>query len=340
LKNNKVFLTIIVLILFIGYILYSKTYFTIYGDIRFPAARGPNQTICAINSVNKTETCTDDENFDKNGLKVRPGKYTIYSTVNDEKSDERWDNLVGYKAFYNEYMKEDCGIYPPDENKKEKCNKLKEEINPVLINALPFKKIDGIKFDWLNSREYEDNMESLKSKTEVINYEQVYVPKKSKEGFCWTTSIASNLEKRWRCSTVDKYIYDPCFETDSGQVVCDVDSEIEGSGFELKLTEPLRKESKNNDSSEYTRYYKIELQNGLDCYLQTGTADEINNELTFYYCTEENTHLLGGRDGLIEKDLFDKSGEYWKVRLVHYDYKKDSGKTVPVENVNVVKVWE
>lgn len=345
-KTKKNYITKIVLfglicLIFLGYFLFSTTYSTIYGEIRFPAARGPSQTICAINTLTQKETCIEDENFNKNGLKIKPGIYTIYSIVNDEKSDERWDNLVGYKAFYNEYVKEGCGNYLTTyQEKKEKCDQLKMNINPITIYALPFKKIDGIKFDWFNSGEYEEKKESLKSKTEVISFQPLSIPKNRKEGFCWSPSIASNLEKRWRCSTSDHGIYDPCFETESGQVVCDVETNVEGSGFELKLTEPLPVESKNNNSTEYTRYYKIELQNGVDCYLETGTASTINDELSFYYCSEENTHLLGGQDGLIENNIFDKSGEYWKVRFVHYDYKKDSEKMVPVESINVLKVWE
>lgn len=334
-KINKYFLVFLLLVT--GLFLYIRSFSTIHGDIRYPAARGPSQTICAINNFTQKETCIEGEDFVKNGLKIRFGQYTIYSTVNDEESDERWDNLVGYKAFYNEYVKENCDDYLEYRDKKEKCDQLEKNVNPISVLVLPNKVIEGIKFDWFNSREYEEKMERSKTKTEVLEYKQVEIPKQSKEGSCWTFSIASSNSRAWRCMT-ENYIYDPCFETDTGQVVCAIDSGIE-EPFELKLTEPLPKQ-RNSDTREAS-YWLMELENGLKCYVYTGTADIVNNELVYHYCPPYSYLLSGIKNGEGgENKTIDKNGEYWTVRMVVDPYDEPSDKILPVEVINVVRVWE
>lgn len=174
-------------------------------------------------------------------------------------------------------------------------------------------------------------------KTEINEYKQVEIPKQSKEGSCWTFSIASSNSRAWRCMT-ENYIYDPCFETDTGQVVCAIDSGIE-EPFELKLTEPLPKQ-RNSDTREAS-YWLMELENGLKCYVYTGTADIVNNELVYHYCPPYSYLLSGIKNGEGgENKTIDKNGEYWTVRMVVDPYDEPSDKILPVEVINVVRVWE
>ncbi len=176
------------------------------------------------------------------------------------------------------------------------------------------------------------------TKTEIIEYKQKDVPKNSKNGSCWTVSIASSSKMAWRCST-DHTIYDPCFETDSGQVVCGIDFGEEDA-FELKLTEPLPKQ--RNDETRSPSYWKIELENGIECFVYTGTAGLLNNELVYHYCTD-NAYLLSGivdGEGGDDKTL-NKDSEYWKARVVFCPESDECyRKTLPVKEVNVIKVWE
>lgn len=175
------------------------------------------------------------------------------------------------------------------------------------------------------------------TKTEIIEYKQTYIPKNSKKGKCWNPSIASSGSNAWRCMT-DEFIHDPCFETDSGQVVCGIDSEKEDA-FELKLTEPLPKQ--RNDNTREPSYWKIELENGLNCYVFTGTAGNLNNEYVYHYCPPNGYLLSGmkiGEDG--EDNTLNKKGEYWKVRMVVDLDDKGYSQTLPVEEVNVIRVWK
>lgn len=177
------------------------------------------------------------------------------------------------------------------------------------------------------------------TKTEIVEYKQTDIPKNSKKGSCWTVSIASSGSRAWRCST-DHTIYDPCFETDSGQVVCGVDSENEKDAFELKLTEPLPKQ--RNANTRESSYWKIELENGLNCYIFTGTAGNLNNEYVYHYCPPYGYLLSGMKIGENNSEdiTLNKNGEYWKVRMVSDPDDKGYSQVLPVEEVNVIRVWK
>lgn len=180
--------------------------------------------------------------------------------------------------------------------------------------------------------------QTLTTKTEIVEYKQTNIPKNSKKGRCWNPSIASNSSKAWRCMT-DEFIHDPCFETDSGQVVCGIDSEKGEGVFELKLTEPLPKQ--RNDDTRESSYWKIELENGLNCYVFTGTAGKLNNEYVYHYCPKDAYLLSGIKIGEEPGDkTFNKNGEYWKVRMVIDLNNEGSSENLSVEEVNVIRVWK
>ena len=146
----------LVLILFIiGFTLYSKTYSVIEGEVRFPANNWPIQTICLINSSTKEEKCVDNYHFPDFSLKVKPSKYYIYSKINKEKNDSRWNDLLDFNAFYTEYSKANCVPLPLDKSEADKCNQIKENNKPIQINARRGEIIKGINFDWENGNFYD-----------------------------------------------------------------------------------------------------------------------------------------------------------------------------------------
>ena len=187
----------------------------------------------------------------------------------------------------------------------------------VLLSFFLIRKVDLIK------------KSAKQTFTEVIKYEQNYIPEKKKEGSCWTTSIAAQSnEKAWRCS-VENGLYDPCFETQTKQIVCLVDPDDPYSGFELKLTEALPEFGTGNQQDVV---WITKLENGLTCSLSSGAADELNGEFFYYYCN--NSAVLLGNWG----KTFDKSQSLWKVRVAYLDENFDQkGLT---ETVNVLKAWK
>jgi len=166
-----------------------------------------------------------------------------------------------------------------------------------------------------------------KEKTEVIEYEQTYIPKEIEHGYCWTDSIATfSNDKAWRCTT-DNNVYDPCFETDTGQVVCGVSPEIPESGFELKLTKTLPKIDRVGKKYG-EKFWRFELQNGLICGAITGTAGIIGEEYYSFAC-DKNAVLIGD---------YGQSNQQWKVKVVYLS--DDRLKINKSEVLNIVRAWK
>lgn len=178
-------------------------------------------------------------------------------------------------------------------------------------------------------------------KTEVITYKQTYIPDKSLDGDCWTESIAaSSNTNALRCS-VGNLIHDPCFITETNQVVCEPDPESSESGFLLKLTKNSiikNVKFKSDESTQAGEIYPwpwmIELKNGLKCYTMTGTAGYINGEWYYRYCgSDAKIVLLGDIDKFI-----DMKGQPWKVRVAYLS--DDYEKIEKSETVDVIRIWE
>lgn len=177
---------------------------------------------------------------------------------------------------------------------------------------------------------------TTEEKTEVIKYKQSYVPKESKPGECWTiSSTATSNDKAWRCMSGD-FIYDPCFETETNQIVCNVDPELPESGFELKLTKPLP-ERGGYDKEEAKKWsWIVKLQNGLICEAISGTAGTADGENFYYACNRENIVILG---------YLDKGGPLWKAKAAYISENEDKDalftlKILKSEELNIIKVWE
>lgn len=177
-------------------------------------------------------------------------------------------------------------------------------------------------------------------KTEVIKYQQLYVPKESKRGYCWTSSIAAPANnKAWRCATEEELIFDPCFETESHQIVCNIDPENTESGFELKLNKSLPEiEKASSLTNEYSPWL-VKLKNGMTCIAMSGNAGYIEGKSYYYFC-DNNAVLLTKESEDLQKttyETFDKNGDFWKVKLAFLD--NELGKIIKVEEVEVTRVW-
>lgn len=166
--------------------------------------------------------------------------------------------------------------------------------------------------------------------TEVIEYRQTYIPEEKITGECWTSSIAAaSNHNAFRCNSAQQ-MFDPCFSDNNGRVVCDVDPEKQGSGFELVLTKSLPS-TENILSSDKALPWLIKLKDERYCSVYTGTAIRGADGKFYYMYCYDNTHQPRG-DG----DL-DKSGNPWKVNIIHSTNDQDDSS---IETVDVVKAWK
>jgi hypothetical protein len=123
------------------------------------------------------------------------------------------------------------------------------------------------------------------SKTVVIHYTpSSNLSLETKNGSCWTNSIAAPFRlDAWRCM-VGNEIYDPCFEISGKKsVICDVNPALSKQGFELKLTENLPEPSVQTDTLGNWAWI-VELDDGSICTPFTGTRPFINGDAGYYGC--------------------------------------------------------
>lgn len=141
------------------------------------------------------------------------------------------------------------------------------------------------------------------SKTEVEIFTPE-IPSKTVKGSCMGNSLASPLNDRaWRC-IIDEFISDPCFETDTGKVICDSFPNDSSKAVALDLEKALpertnntggwryySKETPNNDND----YWILELENGYKCYAMTGTLPFINKQTFYYNCAGNGEAMYAGQ---------------------------------------------
>lgn len=190
--------------------------------------------------------------------------------------------------------------------------------------------------DLNNFFEYKKRVAELAEtkKTVEIEYQQTYVPKESMAGDCWTSSIAAQTNRKaWRCSTISNFIYDPCFEAVTGEVVCGVDPEKADSGFTLNLTKELPEWK--NSQGEYKQPWWVKLDDGSICLPMTGTAGSINGEFYYYSCDMNDTVLVGSFDN---GGPFDRSKPLWRVRAANQ--LDQLGEQSEIREVTINTVWE
>ncbi len=205
---------------------------------------------------------------------------------------------------------------------------MRKNIKPlVLLGFILFLFFIAITFKFTTKQP--TNLIEPTTVTEIIEYKQTYVPEEKRTGYCWDPSIAaSNNVDAYRCSSKDQ-IFDPCFKEESGTVVCGVDPEQSGSGFELQLTKDIIEYTKPTESSNWLPW-RLKLEDGKICSLFTGTAAIVDGKTYYIYCeNDENGNSVNGE--------LDKSKNLWKINLIHGN--KDNN-VVFTETVDVIKVWK
>ena len=224
--------------------------------------------------------------------------------------------------------------------------------NASFVTAEPFKSRDGRYLIEISNNQFDHGgysptyrvyFDPLKAeptyltgnKTEVNIYTQVGVPYVygPMSGECWTDSIAAPTKQgAWRCKSGDK-IYDPCFETIEGRVVCGANPDNPNVGFELTLTKPLPKPLvvKTNDDNSI---WRVLLTNAVFCYKETGTTTMIDGVVYSFMCGRDELRWLKGNSD----EVFDKNGGEWTVGMVQL--KPGSEEIEKSEVVGVAKVWK
>jgi len=104
----------------------------------------------------------------------------------------------------------------------------------------------------------------------------------TKDGSCWTESIAAPRPGAWRCS-MGNSISDPCFAVAGNreQLVCGADPALRADGFILKLSKPLPKKSQ---PARKTEPWIFQLSDGSICEAMTGTLSPVNGEPARWSC--------------------------------------------------------
>jgi hypothetical protein len=121
----------------------------------------------------------------------------------------------------------------------------------------------------------------------------------SREGTCWTRSIAAPRDGAWRCK-MGNQIADPCFSLPSRQtvVVCLPDPVTGDPGFALQLTTPLP--TGLPAPSVPPAPWLIRLADGQTCRPFTGTVPVVAGEPARWYCGDPASPVHRG-GGLVTK---------------------------------------
>ena len=120
------------------------------------------------------------------------------------------------------------------------------------------------------------------TRTSVIRFEPQVPSGDTREGSCWTESIAVTRPGAWRCK-VGNAISDPCFVVagNPSQLVCDADPALKREGFVLKLTKPLPKPSSRQQKVEP---WVFRLADNSICEAMTGTLPAVNGQPARWSC--------------------------------------------------------
>ncbi|MHB1004672.1 MAG: hypothetical protein ACYC3S_03400 [Chloroflexota bacterium] len=144
--------------------------------------------------------------------------------------------------------------------------------------------------------------------TEIITYAPPASAGETKDGTCWTGSLAVWRDNAWRCS-VGNQIYDPCFTLQADKsVVCGANPTAGGTAFTLNLAKPLPTANVPRDPG--THAWLLKLADGSVCGYATGATTAIEGKRLNYLCAgsdpKQPTGILGDPQG----------GLVWRVRKV------------------------
>jgi hypothetical protein len=121
------------------------------------------------------------------------------------------------------------------------------------------------------------------TETSIVHFVPPVPANDTREGSCWTRSIAvPGRHDAFRC-TVDNGIHDPCFivPPNHDRLVCDADPALKTDGFLLKLIKPLPKSSHVARKKEP---WILKLADGSICEAMTGTLPAVNGQPARWSC--------------------------------------------------------
>lgn len=176
----------------------------------------------------------------------------------------------------------------------------------------------------------------LKQATSIIKFVPSETVKTTKEGNCWTSSIAVPRQDAWRCM-VGNEIFDPCFASSSGKVLCDPNPAKGESGFSLKLTEPLPQPDNPAEGGrgETKGGWLVELVDGTLCRPSTGASGTVGGKTARYYCESKES----GKDTVLLGDLNSK-GAQWTAEKATVGFGLRGTKLFKSEKLGVKTVWQ
>ena len=179
------------------------------------------------------------------------------------------------------------------------------------------------------------------TETQVTFFSPAVPPGPTKEGSCWTRSIAADRPGAWRCM-IGNEIYDPCFQVPplEKEVVCDANPVLGKSGFVMKLTKPFP-ESKAPPAA-WPSPWIMQLADGSVCEPFTGTRPAINGEPATWSCIKPGVEPSPRTNSLVTKV---PPGKVWTVdrfaeSAAMMGNPATAHKRVEAQVSPVLRVWE
>lgn len=182
------------------------------------------------------------------------------------------------------------------------------------------------------------NAQQPENATKVIKYVPTGPAGSTREGHCWTDSIAISRPDAWRCMAENE-IFDPCFELPGGgSVLCNPNPAKGDPGLDLKLTKPLPKSKVPPESRSgmlpHRGGWLVELVDGTTCNPVTGASGLIDGKVLTYYCdggTGNYVALLG--------DL-SSEGSRLIAEKAEYSLEANGPKLLQSKRIPVKTVWQ
>ncbi len=121
------------------------------------------------------------------------------------------------------------------------------------------------------------------TETSIVHFVPPVPANDTREGSCWTNSIAVPARHdAYRCM-VENGIHDPCFivPPNHDRLVCDADPALRTDGFLLKLIKPLPETS---HAARRREPWILKLADGSICEAMTGTLPAVNGQPARWSC--------------------------------------------------------
>lgn len=177
------------------------------------------------------------------------------------------------------------------------------------------------------------------SATRIIHYVPSGVWTGTRQGRCWTGSVAISRPDAWRCM-VGNSIFDPCFTIENGRsVVCDVHPETGRPGFKLHLQQPLPTQGRSSSkpgAGRAGRGWLIELADGTFCRPATGTMGVVAGQPTTYYCKSRSA----GKEVVVLGELDARQARWTAEKAILAAGTGGPPVLEKIEKVPVAKVWQ